>query len=83
MNVLLGVRMLESCIGKTYMPPQHLWGVSQPDADSGKVTITDLAGASLHPLHQPLCDTKHICNTSYTMSGVTTRDISALELRLS
>ncbi|KDQ54939.1 glycosyltransferase family 22 protein [Jaapia argillacea MUCL 33604] len=31
---------------KTYMPPGHLLGVSQLDGDSGKVTITDLAGAS-------------------------------------
>ncbi|KIJ16432.1 glycosyltransferase family 22 protein [Paxillus involutus ATCC 200175] len=31
---------------RTYMPPRHLLGVSQNDVLSGKISLTDLAGAS-------------------------------------
>ncbi|KIJ07508.1 glycosyltransferase family 22 protein [Paxillus involutus ATCC 200175] len=49
---------------KTYMPPRHLLGVSQKDVLSGKISLTDLAGASQDALKAafstPSCDATYL-----------------------
>ncbi|KIM60480.1 glycosyltransferase family 22 protein [Scleroderma citrinum Foug A] len=54
---------------KTYMPPRRFLGIPQQDAESGKVDITDLAGASQETLIDNLLPTGP-ATTTYVVTPV-------------